>query len=178
MKLPSNRLQREIEESKDLSPSVKKDIIDFINSTKGIENSIKTAKALVFRTRFISAFEMPINTPSFFINLLGYNENEKSDFSWTDFFNSLHPEDTVEFRKMMDYFINNKGGVYSGVFRMRHKSGEYIWIYGKAVRENSDDSNEKPLITGILIDFFDKNNTPHQLEALNKDFIRLKNKPS
>ena len=170
-----NKILKDIEESNDLEPVVKKDIIEFINSTVSIENYINTAKALVFKTQFISAFEMPINTPSFFTRILGYDE---SDFTYKDFFSSLHPDDIPEFRKMMDYFIQDKGTTYSGVFRLMHKSGEYIWIYGKAFLDSKDDKTQKPIISGILIEFYDKNNTPHQLEALNKEFLKNKNKPA
>ena len=180
MKSSINRILREIEESKDLEPDIKNDIREFINSTISIENNINTAKALVFKTQFTSAFEMPINTPSFFTKILGYDESEKPDFTYQDFFDSLHPDDIPEFRKMMDYFIQNKGDTYSGVFRLMHKSGEYIWIYGKAILDSKDEETQKPIISGILIEFYDRNNTPHQLEALNKEFIKHKirqNKP-
>jgi hypothetical protein len=176
MKNSINKILKDLEESKDLESEIKNDIIEFINSTKSIENNINTAKALVFKTQFISAFEMPINTPSFFTRILGYEESEKPDFTYQDFFNSLHPDDIPEFRKMMDYFIQNKGDTYSGVFRLKHKSGDYIWIYGKAFLDSKDEKTEKPVISGILIEFYDKNNTPHQLEALNKEFMKNKNK--
>ena len=171
-----NKLLKDIEECADLNQEIKDDVREFICSTMSLDNSIKTAKALIYKTQFISAFEMPINTPSFFTKILGYDESEQSGFTYSDFFDSLHPDDTIEFRKMMDYFIQNKGSRYSGVFRLRHISGEYIWIYGQAFLEEKDEKTQIPIISGILIEFYDKNNTPYQLEALNDKFMHNKNR--
>jgi len=70
--------------------------------------------------------------------ILGYYPDELSDeFSvWEDL---LHPEDKERMIHFLNDFIKSDLLVYDAEFRMKHKSGKYVWIKSRAsvIRDNS-----------------------------------------
>ena len=70
--------------------------------------------------------------------ILGYYPDELSDeFSvWEDL---LHPEDKERMIHFMNEFLKSDLLVYDAEFRMKHKSGKYVWIKSRAsvIRDNN-----------------------------------------
>jgi len=174
MKKLSSQLLKEIEDSKDLPPLLKNDILEFVSYMLGIRGIIKAARAHVFHTRFITPAELEVNQPALIKSLLGYDESEKPDYSFDDFFSSIHPEDIADFSNMMDGFYKNKCSSYSGIFRFMNKSGDYMWLFGRAYYTGIDEMTGKPKISGIAIEICDTFNTPAQLDLLNKKILQKK----
>ena len=63
--------------------------------------------------------------------ILGYYPDElQDDFSmWEQL---LHPEDKDRMSRYLNDFINSDLYVYEAEFRMKHKSGKYVWIRSRA----------------------------------------------
>lgn len=96
------------------------------------------------------------------VEMLGYSpENFKH---YRDFTNLVHPED---YEKIMSAMRGHFQGVYEHYeteYRIKAKSGEYIWFYdfGSVVKK---DANGAPLIcTGFVYDITDKKKAEEKLQ--------------
>ncbi|MCD4707702.1 MAG: PAS domain-containing protein [Candidatus Sabulitectum sp.] len=80
--------------------------------------------------------------------MLGYSQGE-ADFSYSGWLNQVHPGDRGLLEEYMKEFLNSADDRFEFEYRMRTKTGEWVWIHscgGIAER----DENGKPLrMTGI-----------------------------
>ena len=66
-----------------------------------------------------------------FASMLGYGPDEfKGTFE--DFANKLHPDEEERVKEYVDLYLNGQLSEYSNTFRMKHKSGRWIWINSRA----------------------------------------------
>lgn len=88
-----------------------------------------------------------VNNDRYFL-MLGYSPGE-ADFSYSGWLNQIHPDDRCFLETCMNEFLKNTDDRFEFEYRMRTKTGEWIWIHscgGIAER----DENGKPLrMTGI-----------------------------
>ena len=63
--------------------------------------------------------------------MLGYAEDELKP-SVEIFKSMLNPEDNDQFWQAFDNYINGSLSEFSSIFRMKHKSGRWVWIHGRA----------------------------------------------
>ena len=78
-----------------------------------------------------------------YIAMLGYEPEEFSG-TFDDFLDKLHPEEKDNVMEYVDLYLEGQLSEYSNTFRMKHKSGRWIWInargklvkdkFGKAIR--------------------------------------------
>ena len=72
-------------------------------------------------------------------NMLGYDASELSDTheSWEAL---VHPEDLPQVQKEINNHLQRKTAVYTAEYRIKHKSGNYIWVLarGKFLRDESE----------------------------------------
>ena len=96
------------------------------------------------------------------VEMLGYTPEKFKHY--TDFTNLVHP---LDYERIMDAMRGHFQGVYDHYeteYRIKAKSGEYIWFYdyGSVVRK---DSNGAPLIcTGFVYDITDKKKAEEKLQ--------------
>ncbi len=64
-------------------------------------------------------------------SMLGYKESEIEN-SYENFVGLLHPEDKERVLQSLDDYINRKLSTYEIKFRLKAKSGGYMWIWSKA----------------------------------------------
>lgn len=66
-----------------------------------------------------------------FIRMLGYEPHEfKGNFE--DFADKLHPDEESRVREYVELYLGGELSEYSNTFRVRHKSGRWIWINSRA----------------------------------------------
>lgn len=71
--------------------------------------------------------------------ILGYEPGELPKF-YSELANQFHPEEKEDIFKTIEEYLSKKGdGIYENRFRMRKKSGEYIWILGRGKADFSSD---------------------------------------
>ncbi len=63
--------------------------------------------------------------------LLGYRENELPDIPAT-FFGRVHPDDMRQLNLAIDTNLNSTNKTFSCEFRLRQRSGQYIWVQTRA----------------------------------------------
>ena len=96
------------------------------------------------------------------VEMLGYTPEKFKHYK--DFTNLVHP---LDYERIMDAMRGHFQGVYDHYeteYRIRAKSGEYIWFYdyGSVVKK---DSNGAPLIcTGFVYDITDKKRAEERLQ--------------
>jgi len=62
-----------------------------------------------------------------FIAMLGYTPDE-FEGNFKDFEDKLHEDEKEQVKEYVELYIQNQLSEYSNTFRMRHKSGRWIWI--------------------------------------------------
>jgi len=88
---------------------------------------------------------------------------------------NYHPEDAHIFTERVEYFRQNKGDAYSGVYRIKHKKGHWVWVYSNAVVYKRDEKGFPEQILGICIDFSDNFKTMKQFKELYHENQQLHN---
>lgn len=93
----------------------------------------------------LGLYDSNLNTGAMFINeqyfnMLGYGPAE-IDFDTEIYLNTIHPEDQEPtLNKLNEYFNDRTTGMFHLEYRMRHKSGNWIWIMdrGRVVMRDKD----------------------------------------
>ena len=100
---------------------------------------------------------------------LGYRPGE-IDYHFDTFLEHLHPDDSAKVMDAIDSHLK-KDLPYNPEFRMRTKSGEYIWVeaYGKALR---DAQGEPTRMSGTLISTTERRKALHLLDQRTKELER------
>lgn len=90
-----------------------------------------------------------------FFKMLGYDD--KPTYGSLNILKELiHPDDSEKVWKNVELYLDNQLSEYSQEFRLRHKSGRWVWVQSRA----------KAL--------FDKNNKPYRMVGAHTDITHLK----
>jgi PAS domain S-box-containing protein len=111
-----------------------------------------------------------------FVNFTGYTDSEIKTFGpeWAK--DNYHPDDFHIMKERIDYFRENKGDTYSGIYRVKHKKGHWVWIYSNSTVFKRDANGIPEQIIGISIDFSANFKTDRQLDELTRENHRLRNR--
>ena len=86
-----------------------------------------------------------------------------------------HPEDLDILRKRITYLKADKGKPYSGICRIKHKDGHWVWLYCHASIFKRNEAGKPRLVLGLAVDFTERMQTEKQLDKLIKKNKQLKN---
>ncbi len=106
------------------------------------------------------------NTISFndrWAEIIGYTLQELEPITLETWLTNCHPEDLVESGEKLEKYWAGEINEYSMEARMKHKSGEWVWVYssGKVV---SWDEERKPIrMVGIHLEITDRKNAEYAL---------------
>ena len=102
-------------------------------------------------------------------NLLGYKENELlNKFGTHD--RLIHPDDKERYEEELHKYLNGEIDIYAVEIRLRHKSGNYIWVLERGFAQR--DKNGKPLrIAGSITDISEQKNIEEKLRNANKQLL-------
>jgi len=110
-----------------------------------------------------------------YFKILGYKK-EEIFLNVQDFVqNYFHPDDKILLKERTEFFMKNKGNVWSGVYRIKHKEGHYIWVYSKLKVFKRDEHGNPTQLLGIVIDTAEIFKTHKQVTELFKERIRNRN---
>ncbi len=108
--------------------------------------------------------------------ILGYSYEEvhlnAHDFAK----NYFHPDDIVILQQRKDHFSKNNTDVWSGVYRIKHKDGHYIWVYSKIKVYKRDEKGNPTQLLGIVVDAAESFETRIRIAELFKERIRHENR--
>jgi PAS domain S-box-containing protein len=94
--------------------------------------------------------------------LLGYEPGEL-DYSHRNWQTLVHPEDLPGIEKDLEEFFRGKKGVWSREYRLRRKSGEYIWVLSHAKVVESTPDGQALRMAGTIADISERRNIQEQL---------------
>ncbi|MEZ5197650.1 MAG: PAS domain-containing protein [Bacteroidales bacterium] len=162
--------------------------LEEVNFRKLIKDSIKNNTDLINQIRFLKNIISNLNIAIFihdlkklrhiwtnrnYYKIIGYTDQEMKQLGLEWAQQNYHPEDIHILKERIDYFLENKGETYSGVYRIKHKEGHWVWVYSSCVVFKRDDEGFPILILGICIDFSDNFKTMKQFRELYKENQQL-----
>ena len=108
-----------------------------------------------------------------YFQIIGYTDSELKQFGpeWAK--NNYHPEDFHILLDRIEYYKQNNGETYSGIYRVKHKDGHWVWVYSNSIVFKRDEEGNVKQILGICIDFSNNFKTEKQLSALYRENQRL-----
>ena len=82
-------------------------------------------------------------SPSYY-SMLGYQDKEFAS-TYENWVKLIHPDDKVTAMKIAENWLKTKQGPYKNQFRLKHKSGDYLWVRSSG-NIISHDENGVPLL--------------------------------
>jgi len=92
------------------------------------------------------------------LQMLGYKPGEiqkKGEWWWTQW----HPDDVTPTKKAVKDYLEGRAEKYSVEFRLKNKSGKYVWISSNGIVIRKDKSNKPLYMIGIHQDISEKKET-------------------
>jgi PAS domain S-box-containing protein len=100
-------------------------------------------------------------------SMLGYGPYEVPR-GYDEWLSLTHPEDAGRVNREFNDFVSSGKDLYSNEFRMRGKSGEYIWISARAKVVRRDSDGLPARLAGTLTDITDRKKLEEQLGQAQK----------
>jgi PAS domain S-box-containing protein len=131
---------------------------DLITTTRELELS-RERNEMVIEAVNAGIYELHSREEIVFISptwkrLLGYSEDELTNFSLDAYFSLLHPDHHAEVQQALAQHYKDRKPYYHEV-RLRTKGGEYLWVMDSAITKFGDDG--EPVVTvGSIIDIHER----------------------
>lgn len=110
--------------------------------------------------------------------LLGYEADTVSIHTIEFTASLLHPNDKSVPSDKLSFFNSGKGKTWSGIYRIKHKQGHWLWVYTTITRSKILPSKNSHILFGIIFDITRNLNTTNQIEAFLLDTKRFQNRLS
>ena len=110
-----------------------------------------------------------------YLDVVGYDKDEKTLNAAEFADNYFHPDDKTVMKERMDALINNNLTVWSGVYRIKHKKGYWIWVYSKVTVYRRDRNGHPTKLLGIILEIRENFETSEQLSVFSKQVLRSVN---
>ena len=101
--------------------------------------------------------------------LLGYTPDELPNTPET-WFNNIHPEDVTRAQQSLQDYLEEHSGVYEIEHRLRHKSGEWLWMLGRGKVVEHDDQGRPLRMTGTNTDISERKRAEGELRLFQAMF--------
>ena len=109
-------------------------------------------------------YDWNLQTGKIFINqqwasLIGYSLYELESLTMAVWEKLKHTEDVLRSNEVLEMHLKGKTGFYECEYRMKHKSGHWIWILDRGMIVRWDNPGNPIRMTGTLIDISSLKNT-------------------
>lgn len=154
---------------------------ELVRNNKKLLSEIRFHKR-IFNNLNIAAYIYDINKQrriwinNNYCDIVGYTKKEIKMLGGNWYTDSFHPDDINFLQERINFFTEKRGNSYSGIYRLKHKSGRWVWCYSNCVVYHQNDKGLPTHLLGIAIDFSDNFKTIKQFNELNKENQRLKNR--
>jgi PAS domain S-box-containing protein len=110
-----------------------------------------------------------------FEKIIGYSDPEIKTFGpeWAK--DNYHPDDFHILKERIEFFRENRGETYSGIYRVKHKQGQWVWIYSNCTVFKRDEIGIPLQIIGISIDFASSFKTQQEFDEFYRESQRQRN---
>lgn len=110
-----------------------------------------------------------------YYKIIGYSYDEIKCLGPEWVSRNYHPDDIHVMHDRIKYFNQNKGDTFSGIYRIKHKNGHWVWVYSNTIVYKRGQDNQAEQLLGICIDFSDNFKTMKQFAELYRENQQLKN---
>ncbi len=110
-----------------------------------------------------------------YFDIFGYAENEIIKNAKEFAARYFHPDDKYLMKERIISFMKKETTSCSGVYRIKHKEGHWVWVFSKVTVFEYDELGNPKVLLGIVMDATEGFNTPEQMTRLYKDSIRNQN---
>ena len=133
-----------------------------INTKKQLMNVLEAANAATWS---LNTKTETLTVNERWASMLGYqlDEIEPVTLSWMR--DLMHPEDLLASRNAMYAHFSGQSEYYDSVFRIRHKSGQWVWVHGRGQVLSGDETSGR-MMYGINMDVTEQRNLQHRLERV------------
>ncbi|MET3999646.1 ATP-binding protein [Marinobacterium sp. MBR-109] len=97
--------------------------------------------------------------------IAGYSLDELQPVSIETWHSLAHPDDLAKSDKMLQQHFSGELDYYDCEARIRHKSGEWVWVLGRGCVMQRDADGSPVIMMGTHIDITDKKNAELRLQA-------------
>jgi PAS domain S-box-containing protein len=110
-----------------------------------------------------------------FEKIIGYTDAEIKTFGpeWAK--DNYHPDDFHILKDRIEFFRENKGETYSGIYRVKHKQRHWVWIYSNCTVFKRNETGNPEQIIGISIDFASSFKTQQEFDEFYRENRRQRN---
>jgi PAS domain S-box-containing protein len=88
--------------------------------------------------------------------MLGYAPEDFTDAHYTAFTDLLHPDDHEQAMDAMRRHLSGERDLYETEYRIRTKSGSYVWFYDRGSVTQRDDAGHPLRVKGIVFDITER----------------------
>ena len=101
--------------------------------------------------------------------MLGYAPDELPDIleSWL---NTIHPDDMPRVQQTLQNYLDGHISTYEAPHRLRHKSGEWLWMLARGQVVERDDQGQPTRLTGTISDITAQKHTEDELRLFQAMF--------
>ena len=110
-----------------------------------------------------------------YYDMFGYREDEIFMNTMEFAENYFHPDDKKIVNERINYFKNTKNKAWSGVYRIKHKEGYWVWVYSKIMVFKRDEQGNPKQLIGLVLDAFENFKTVKRISTLFKERIKTRN---
>jgi len=173
--MSSKDIQKYIEELRaiarpgDIDNLCKQEIIERL---KHLEEIITSLDAAVYIHNLQTNHHVWTNNN--YQKIIGYTAEEIGEMGIEEALKIYHPDDLEIIKKRIAYLKADKGKPYSGIYRIKHKEGHWVWVYCHASVFKRNKAGKPQLVLGLAIDFTERIQTEKQLDKLIKENRQLK----
>ena len=90
---------------------------------------------------------------------------------WIDL---LHPDDREKsLEKFLNFHTNGSEGIYENYYRMRHRNGEWIWIWSRGCALTGKTGKPTGMVIGVHIDVTSLKHKEEEIVQNNKELTAL-----
>ena len=87
----------------------------------------------------------------------------------------IHPDDHEILNDRKRFFANDGNKTWSGVYRIRHKEGHWVWVYSKQTVYESDGRGNPTKFLGVTVDVMENFRTREIFFQMVNEGIRARN---
>ena len=145
-----------------------RDISDYKKMQRGLKESEERFR-LAMEAASDALWDLNLVTKRVFRNrafftMLGYEPGELADFQieWAE---RIHPDDKPCVMKSIDEIMQSKSGAGEIQYRLRKKSGEYIWVLGRGKVVEHDENGTAVRMIGTYTDITEQKKMEDELAA-------------
>jgi PAS domain S-box-containing protein len=108
-------------------------------------------------------------------DILGFSAEDLQDMPEDVRRHFIHPDDHRILNDRVEFFRDKNNRTWSGVYRIRHKEGHWLWVYSKQTVYEADDNGQPLKFLGVTVNLMESFRTREIFYQMVNERIRERN---